>query len=42
MTIDPLFSTYYDNKVARIIANELLYTYIRQKINDDEIAGSRV
>ena len=27
--IDPLFSTYYDNKVARIIANELLYTYIR-------------
>ncbi|EEQ3938355.1 TPA: RteC domain-containing protein, partial [Klebsiella pneumoniae] len=38
--IDPLFSTYYDNKVARIIANELLYTYIRQKINDDEIAGS--
>ncbi len=38
--IDPLFSTYYDNKVARIIANELLYTYILQKINDDEIAGS--
>lgn len=36
--IDPLFSTYYDNKVARIIANELLYTYILQKINDDEIA----
>jgi len=38
--IDPLFSTYYDNKVARIIANELLYTYIIQKINNDEIAGS--
>ena len=38
--IDPLFSTYYDNKVARIIANELLYTYILQKINNDEIAGS--
>src|SRR5690554_1119584 len=38
--IDPLFSTYYDNKVARIIANELLYTYILQKINDDEMAGS--
>lgn len=36
--IDPLFSTYYDNKVARIIANELLYTYIIQKINDDEMA----
>lgn len=37
--IDPLFSTYYDNKVARIIANELLYTYILQKINDDEMAN---
>src|SRR5690606_13258342 len=37
---DPLFSTYYDYKVARIIANELLYTYILQKINNDEIAGS--
>lgn len=36
--IDPLFSTYYDNKVARIIANKLLYTYILQKINDDEMA----
>src|SRR5690606_12599454 len=35
---DPLFSTYYDNKVARIIANELLYTYILQKINNDEMA----
>src|SRR5690606_31346805 len=38
--IDSLFSTYYDNKVARIIANELLYSYIHQKINDDEIADS--
>lgn len=38
--IDPLFSTYYDNKVARIIANELLYSYIIQKINDDETGGS--
>jgi len=38
--IDPLFSTYYDYKVAWIIANGLLYTYILQKINDDEIAGS--
>lgn len=26
--------------MARIIANELLYTYILQKINNDEIAGS--
>jgi len=37
--IDPLFSTYYDNKVARIITNELLYTYIIQKINDDNTGG---
>ncbi|MGV6944059.1 RteC domain-containing protein [Sphingobacterium kyonggiense] len=35
--IDPLFSTYYDYKVARIIANELLYTYILHKINNDEM-----
>lgn len=40
--IDPLFSTYYDNKVARIIANELLYTYILQKISDDEMADFSV
>ncbi|SPW29540.1 RteC protein [Elizabethkingia miricola] len=40
--IDPLFSTYYDNKVARIIANELLYTYILQKKNDDEMADFSV
>ncbi|WP_409415766.1 RteC domain-containing protein [Flavobacterium sp. PS2] len=38
--IDLLFSTYYDNKVARIIANELFYNYILQKINDDEVTGS--
>ncbi|WP_299177844.1 RteC domain-containing protein [uncultured Chryseobacterium sp.] len=36
--IDPLFSTYYDYKVARIIANELLYIYILHKINNDEMA----
>ena len=35
--IDPLFSTYYNYKVARIIANELLYTYILHKINNDEM-----
>ena len=34
--IDLSFSTYYDNKVARIIANELLYTYLLTKINPDE------
>lgn len=33
--IDPGFSTYYDYKVARIIANELLYTYLLEKINPD-------
>ena len=31
--IDVHFSTYYDNKVAHIIANELLYTYLLNKIN---------
>lgn len=34
--IDLNFSTYYDNKVAHIIANELLYTYLLTKINPDE------
>tara|TARA_R110000868_G_scaffold407011_1_gene687889 strand:+ start:825 stop:1670 length:846 start_codon:yes stop_codon:yes gene_type:complete len=34
--IDPHFSTFYDYKVARIIANELLYTYLLTKINPDE------
>ncbi|MDR6563848.1 hypothetical protein J2Y60_003680 [Arcicella sp. BE140] len=29
-------STYYDNKVAHIIANELLYTYMLTKINPEE------
>jgi len=34
--IDVSFSTYYDNKVAHIIANELLYTYLLTKINPEE------
>ncbi|ODS88276.1 MAG: tetracycline regulation of excision, RteC [Chryseobacterium sp. SCN 40-13] len=34
--IDLSFSTYYDNKVAHIIANELLYTYMLTKINPEE------
>lgn len=34
--IDPAFSTFYDYKVARIISNELLYTYLLTKINPDE------
>lgn len=34
--IDPQFSTYYDYKVARILANELLYTYLMAKITPDE------
>lgn len=34
--IDPAFSTFFDYKVARIIANELLYTYLLTKINPDE------
>lgn len=31
--IDINFSTYYDNKVAHIIANELLYSYLLNKID---------
>ena len=34
--IDPAFSTFYDYKVARIISNDLLYTYLLTKINPDE------
>lgn len=33
--IDIGFSTYYDNKIAHILANELLYTYILAKINPE-------
>ncbi|AIM37892.1 tetracycline regulation of excision, RteC [Sphingobacterium sp. ML3W] len=33
---DLTFSTYYDNKIAHIIANELLYTYLLTKISPDE------
>lgn len=38
--IDHQFSTYYDSKVARIMANELTYTYLMTKINPEEHAGS--
>lgn len=34
--IDSQFSTFYDYKVARIIANELLYNYLLTKINPEE------
>lgn len=34
--IDPDFSTFFDFKVARIISNELLYTYLLTKINPEE------
>ena len=34
--IDLSFSTYYDNKIAHIIANELLYTYTLTQINPEE------
>lgn len=34
--IDPTFSTFFDYKTARIIANELLYSYLLTKINPDE------
>lgn len=34
--IDTQFSTYYDYKVSRIIANELLYNYLLSKITPDD------
>ena len=34
--IDPEFSTFYDYKVARVLANELLYSYLLTKINPEE------
>ncbi|MFD2289138.1 tetracycline regulation of excision, RteC [Pedobacter petrophilus] len=34
--IDPEFSTFFDYKTARIISNELLYTYLLTKINPHE------
>ncbi|MFV0470605.1 MAG: RteC domain-containing protein [Paludibacteraceae bacterium] len=34
--IDLSFSTYYDNKIAHIIANELLYTYMITKISPEK------
>lgn len=38
--IDHQFSTYYDSKVARIMANELIYTYLITKINPEEHSSS--
>ena len=38
--IDHQFSTYYDSKMARIIANELIYTYLITKINPQESSDS--
>lgn len=37
--IDRQFSTYYDSKVARIIANEMTYAYLISKINTGEASG---
>jgi len=37
--IDRQFSTYYDSKVARIIANEMTYAYLVSKINTGEASG---
>lgn len=34
--IDLSFSTYYDHKVAHIISNELLYSYLLSKISPEE------
>ncbi|MGQ2981841.1 RteC domain-containing protein [Flavobacterium sp.] len=38
--IDDQFSTYYDSKAARIVANELLYTYLVSKISPDDTPAS--
>ncbi|SHM22651.1 RteC protein, partial [Flavobacterium flevense] len=38
--IDTSFSTYYDYKIARIIANELLYAYLLAKTNPDQNSNS--
>ncbi|HUH36071.1 MAG TPA: RteC domain-containing protein [Moheibacter sp.] len=35
--LDLEFSTFYDYKVARIIADKLLYTYLMTRINSEEI-----
>lgn len=37
--IDLEFSTYYDSKVARIIANDLIYGYLTTKISTDDLRG---
>lgn len=38
--IDHEFSTYYDSKAARIMANELIYNYLNDKISPEQNAGS--
>lgn len=35
--VDPHFSTYYDYKVSRIIASELMYSYLLSKITPDHL-----
>lgn len=37
--IDHQFSTYYDSKVARIVANDLIYSYLISKISPEEPSG---
>ncbi|SEK60089.1 RteC domain-containing protein [Parapedobacter koreensis] len=34
--IDPKFSTYFDYKVAKIIANELIYNYLTSKLSPEQ------
>lgn len=40
--IDTHFSTYYDYKIARIIANELLYDYLHLKIEPYDTNGAKL
>ncbi|WP_286388528.1 RteC domain-containing protein [Myroides marinus] len=40
--IDPLFSTYYDYKIARIVAHDLLQNYLHEKILEFDIHNNQI
>ncbi|STZ49459.1 RteC protein [Myroides odoratimimus] len=40
--IDPLFSTYYDYKIARIISHDLLQNYLHEKIQEYDISTNQI
>ncbi|WP_417355338.1 RteC domain-containing protein [Flavobacterium sp.] len=39
---DPLFTTYFDYKVARILSDELLYEYLNTRVNGHQILQNSV